>query len=494
MTPPWSIYRARSTDIEANDDRVADVRGGSIENAWLLSLWCHAPVVMAIRVCSFCGLREDEVETLVEGPRRTAICAVCVDLAADLVKERLTPAGGDLILDNIGTLATNDPRFAGVLGIVTDAAVAIRRGRIAWSGPSERIPQGLDALARLDCEGRTVLPGLIDAHTHLLFAGERSREFSLRMVGIPETEAALRAGGAESTVAATHSLDADEFADVLSARLERMLENGTTTVEASAGYCIDYDAELDLLEIAGMVHRRQPVDLVRTFDIVDLPLLPADRPETLQHLVESVFPEIGDIADAVRVSCGKDSLLVFEAHQLLQAAAALGLRTRIHSGPAAPGELQQLALDSGARVIDHCANMDHARAVALGEAGAAAVVTPTTVLANREENPNLHQLVDAGVPIALGTDCSPAPLMVESLPLAISLAVLEMGLTPDQAVWSATRGSAMALDLRDKGWIGHGAIADLLILDADSPSHIAYRPGSDVVWKVFKQGVPVVSR
>ena len=449
---------------------------------------------MALRVCSFCGTREDEVGTLVEGPRRAAICDGCVVLAADLVKERSTPAGGDLILDNVGTLATNDPRFAGVLGVLTEAAVAIRKGRIAWAGPSERMPQGLDTLPRLDCGGRTVLPGLIDAHTHMLFAGERSKEFSLRMVGVSDAEAAMRSGGAESTAKSTQALATDEFADLISARLERMLEFGTTTVEASAGYSTDVEDELDLLEVAGLVARRQPVDLVRTFDITDLPLIPADRPLILEHLTGTTIPGVVELVDAVRISCGKDSMSTYEAHALLRAASDAGIRTRIHSGPSTPGDIHQLAIDSGAAVVDHCGYVDGPRASAMGERGTVAVVTPTTALVGREEIPNLQEMISLGIPIAIGTDCSPAPVMVESLPLAISLAVMEMGLTPDQAVWSATRGSAIALDLNDKGWIGYGAVADLLILDAESPTHLAYRPGSDVVWRVLKQGVPVVSR
>lgn len=447
---------------------------------------------MAIRVCSFCGLREDEVETLVEGARRTAICDACVELAAALVEERTTPAGGDLILDNIGMLATNDPRFAGVLGVITDAAVAIRKGRIAWAGPSERIPQGLDTLPRLDCDGRAVIPGLIDAHTHMLFAGERSNEFALRMVGIPEAEAAMRSGGQAATHTTTHGLDVDDFANVIVSRLDRMLGLGTTTVEASAGYSIDYEAELELLEVARLVGRRQPVDVIRTFDVVDLPSVPAERPETLHHLVGDVLPGMTAGADAVRVHAGKDSMSAYEAHDLLTAAERLGFRTRIHTGMAAPGELPQLALDAGAHVIDHCGFVDDDRATVMGTTGTAAVIAPTTWMANREELPNLQTLVAAGVPVALGTDCSPAPVMVENLPLAMSIAVIEMGLTPDQAVWSATRGSAIALDLRDKGWIGYGAMADLVVLDADSATHLTYRPGSDVIWKVFKQGVPVV--
>ena len=447
-----------------------------------------------MRVCSFCGLREDEVATLVEGPRRTAICDDCVELASELVKERLTPTGGELVLDNIGVLATNDPRFAGVLGVLTDAAVAIRKGRIAWSGPSERLPQGLDTLPRLDCEGRAVLPGLIDAHTHMLFAGERSREFALRMVGISAAEAAMRAGGPEATAAATQALDADEFADLIEARLDRMLEQGVTTVEASAGYSTDYADELDLQVIAGMVHRRQPVDLVRTFDVIDLPLVPAERPPAIVSLAEETLPAAAEIVDAARVWAGKLTVSVYEAHELLRAAAAVGLRTRVHAEESLSGEVHQLAIDAEAAAIDHCGPADPARIAAMADAGVSAVLTPISALASRRDLPDVQELISHGVSVALGTDCSPSPVMSESLPLAISLAVLELGMTPDQAVWSATRGSAVALALNDRGFVGYGALADLVILDADSPTHLAYRPGDDVIWKVFKQGVPVVSR
>jgi imidazolonepropionase len=448
---------------------------------------------MTVRVCSFCGTRDDEAGALIEAPGKVAICSACVALASDLVKERTTPAA-DMVLDNIGVLATNDPRFAGVLGVVTNAAVAIKRGRIAWSGPSERLPQGLDALPRLDCEGRVVMPGLVDAHTHLLFAGERIREFSLRMVGISEAEAVVRGGGPAATASATQELEADDFAELIIERLGRMLEFGTTTVEASAGYTTAHDDELDLLEIAGMINKRQPVDLVRTFDVTDLPLLPTERTEMIRTLVSGAFGRAAGIVDAIRVSCGKETLAPHEAKILLEVAAQANVRTRIHAGPAASGEISQLAVDAGVDVIDHCGEVDRTRVDALLKAGTLIVVTPTTLLANRDPVPPVQELIAAGVAVAIGTDASPAPLLVESLPLAISMAVLEMGFSPDQAVWSATRGGAIALGLSDRGWIGHGAIADLLILDAPSPAHLAYRPGTDLVWRVFKQGVPVVSR
>ena len=446
---------------------------------------------MTVRVCSFCRTRDDEAGVLIEAPGGVAICGACVSLAGDLVKERTTPAA-EMVLDNIGMLATNDPRFAGVLGVVTNAAVAIKRGRIAWSGPLERLPQGLDTLPRLDCGGRAVLPGLVDAHTHLLFAGERSHEFSLRMVGISDVEAVVRGGGPAATAKATGELDVDDFADVITARLGRMLEFGTTTVEASAGYSTAYDDELDLLEVAGMVHARQPVDLVRTFDVTDLPLLPSERPEAIEQLMSNAFVRAADVADAIRVACGKDSLALHEARTLLDAASSKNVRTRIHAGASVSGEIQQLAIDARVAVIDHCGEVDDLRVEGMAGAGTSVVITPISLIANRTHTGPIQDLISSGVAVALGTDCSPSPVMVESMPLSISMAVLELGFTSDQAVWSATRGSAIALGLTDRGWIGPGAIADLLILDAPSPAHLAYRPGADLVWKVFKQGVPVV--
>ena len=444
-------------------------------------------------ICTFCGTREEDVQALIVGSPTAAICDRCVELASDMVKERLTPVG-NMVLDNIGQLATNNPRFPGILGIVTDAVVAIRQGRVIWAGPAERLPQGLDPLPRLDCGGRAVIPGLVDAHTHMLFGGDRSEEFALRAAGIPEVEATVRGGGPAWTARTTRMMEDDDFADLINGRLSRMLEFGTTSAEAAAGYSTNHQDELNLLEVAGMVNQTHPLDLVATFDVSRLPAIPPDREEDLQMLVDKTLPEVADLGYAIRISYGKNSLTADEAHLLLSTATALGTRTRLHCEDTTSGEAYRPALDAGATVIDHCGNVDRETVRELGARGTVVVITPTTSLASRAFMPPLRELVRSGVPVALGTDCRPIPVLVESLPLAIALAVVEMGLTPDQAVWSATRGGAIALGLPDRGWIGHGALADLVVLDAPSPTYLSYRSGTNLVWKVLKSGTVVVSR
>jgi imidazolonepropionase len=444
-------------------------------------------------ICSFCAAREEDAQAIVAGAPGAAICDRCVELAAVMVKERLTPVG-DMVLDNIGTLATNDARFPGTLGLVSDAVVATRRGRVVWAGPAERIPQGLDPLPRLDCGGRAVIPGMIDAHTHMLFAGDRSEEFALRAAGVPPTEAAARVGGPPKTALATRMMELDDFEELVGKRLDRMLEAGTTTAEAAAGYTTDHQDELDLLEVAGAVNDNHPLDLVGTFDVSRLPLIPTEREKDLSRLQQGVIPEVAGLGYTIRIAYGRDSLTLDESRLLLSTVSSLGSRTRLHCEDTASGEPYRLALEAGATVVDHCGNLDRHLARQLGDEGIAVVATPITTLAERGFRPRLRDLIRAGVPVALGTDCSPAPVLAESLTLAISLAVLEMGLTPDQAVWSATRGGAIALGLPDRGWIGYGSTADLVVLDAPNPTYLSYRPGAELVWKVIKNGTVVASR
>lgn len=448
---------------------------------------------MRSRTCTFCGAREQRVTALVAGPGKAVICDQCVELASGLVNERLTPTG-DMVLDNIGRLATNNPRFQGMLGIVTEAVLAVRRGRVAWAGPAERLPSGLEGLPRIDCGGRTVMPGLIDAHTHLLFGGERSREFALLAAGASEAKAALQGGGSAATARATQSLDVNEFADQVSGRLHRMLESGTTAAEASAGFSANHQDEMNLLQVAEMIQQRQPVDLLPTFNLSVFPSLSSERERTIARLTAAVLPAAARKNYSLRVSYGGRFPTYEEGRDLLEKGAALGIKTRVHREGQAMGQAHELALDVNALVVDHCDAVDARTAAAMGRMGIAVVITPVTALARREEVPAIQELIASGVPVAIGTDCGPAPVMNESLPLAVSLAVLEMGLTPDQAIWSATRGSAIALGLENQGWIGPGAAADLLILDAPHPDHLAYRPGSDLVWKVLKAGSVVVSR
>lgn len=424
------------------------------------------------------------------GEAGAAICDACVDLAVDLVRERTTPIG-DMVLDNIGALATNTPRFPGLLGLVTDAALAIRNGRVVWAGPAERTPQGLRSLARLDCGGRAVLPGLVDAHTHLAFAGDRSEEFVLRSTGMSGARAA-RSGGA-TTARLNHRADAAAIADIIGWRLNRMLDFGVTTVEASAGYSNDYERELALIGTVVEAGRHHVVDLVPTFDVLGLPVTASDRSRTLGEVAELHLPRAARLGAAVRLSLGTEALTTEEARRLIGVAACLGTRTRIHHRGQTP-DAYKLALEASVPVVDHAGYPDRDQAEQMAEMGISVVITPTAALGARRSPASLRRLMERGVRLGLGTDCSPAPVMVESLPLAITLAVTEMGLTSDQAIWAATMGSAQALGMGDRGWLGSGAVADLVVLDAPSPTHLPYRPGTNLVWKVLKAGEVVVSK
>lgn len=442
-------------------------------------------------MCSFCGARAEDAGNLILGEAGAAICDACVDLAVDLVREQATPVG-DMVLDNIGALATNNPRFPGVLGLVTDAAVAIRNGRVVWAGPSERTPQGLRSLPSLDCGGRAVLPGLVDAHTHLVFAGDRSEEFVVRSTGMHGARAVARSGGA-ATARLNHLANASGIADLIGRRLDRMLDSGVTTVEASAGYSNEYERELALMETVVDAGRHHVVDLVPTFDVPGLPLTASDRSRALAEVAEQHLPRAARLGAAVRVSLGTDALTAEEAGHLIGVAADLGTRTRIHHRGQTP-EVYRLALEASVPVVDHAGYPDRDQAEQMAERGISVVITPTAVLGARRSPASLRRLMERGVAVGLGTDCSPAPVMVESLPLAITLAVTEMGLTSDQAIWAATMGSARAMGMGDRGWLGRGAMADLVVLDAPSPTHLPYRPGTNLVWKVLKAGEVVVSR
>ena len=443
-------------------------------------------------ICSFCGTREDAAQALVAGAPGAAICDRCIEIASGMVKERLTPVG-DMVLTNIGQLATNDPRFPGLLGLVTDAVVAIRKGRVIWAGPAERMPQGLKSLPKLDCGGRAVIPGMIDAHTHLLFVGDRSKEFAMRAAGVPEAEAISRGGGPARTARANRMTEPEDLVHAIGARLTRMLESGTTVAEAAAGYSINHRDELELLRVAENVNRSHQVDLVATFDVSKLPVIPPDRSDYLQTLVDEILPEVCSLGYTVRIAHGRRSLEGEETRLLLTSASSLGARIRLHCEDTSSGEAYRMALETKTAVIDHYGNVDRQKAREMGEMGMSVVVTPITHLAGRSYVPGLRDLVRAGVTVALGTDCQPFPVLVESMPLAVAVAVLEMGLTPDQAVWSATRGGAVALGLYGSGYVAHGAPADLVILDAPSPSYLSYRPGTNLIWKVLKNGELVVS-
>jgi imidazolonepropionase len=403
----------------------------------------------------------------------------------------------NLLLRGIGELVTNDPAREGLLGTVHDAAVAICGGKVAWAGGLHDLPDEYFDLPDLDCGGRAVLPGFVDSHTHLVFAGERGDEFARRLDG-ESYEAILESGGGiQATVAATrravHEGGADFLVESSQSRLERMLAHGTTTVEIKSGYGLDVITERSMLEAAEALGRHSPVDVVATAlpaHVVPLEFT-ADRNGYLRLVEEEMLPELAPLARFCDVFCDRGAFSVEEARRVLEAAKRHGLRPRLHAEQLAMTGGARLAAEVGAVSADHLDHIDAEGVAALAASGTIATLLPAASFSLGTSQAPARMLRDNGVTVALATDCNPGTSYVESMQFVIAVAALEMGLSPAEAVWAATRGGALALEESRKGWIGPGAAADLVVLDAPSHVHIPYRPGANLAWQVIKDGVVV---
>jgi imidazolonepropionase len=397
-----------------------------------------------------------------------------------------------LLLTNIAQLVTNASGVPGDLGVLRDAAVALDGERIVWVGPAAELPESHRDHDTIDCEGRAVVPGFVDSHTHAVFAGDRSEEFARRLRGESYEEILAAGGGIHSTVAATRAASADPLVDDAVARLGRMLRSGTTTTEVKSGYGLTTTDEKRILEVAVEAGRRSPVDVIPTFLGAHVPDRGFDRAEYVDLVVDEMLPACAPLAEWCDVFCDRGAFSVDDARRILTAAAGHGLGTRLHAEQLVHTGAAALAAELGAASADHLDHVTAEDAALLKGAGVVATLLPAASFSMRAPQAPGRMLWDAGVTVALATDCNPGTSNVESMPLVIALACLEMGLTPEEAVWAATRGGARALRLEDRGHVTPGALADLAILDAPSYAHIPYRPGSDLVWKVVKGGVVVL--
>lgn len=400
----------------------------------------------------------------------------------------------ELVLRDIGELTTNQPGGDDLLGRVSNAAVAIRDGRVAWLGAESDLPSKWHGLPSLDMEGRAVLPGFVDPHTHLVFAGDRADEFALRLSGANYADILAKGGGILRTMTATRAATQDQLVSSALTRVDRMLAAGTTTVEIKSGYGLDTPTERRMLEAAAAVAANRPIDVVTTF--LGAHALPPeflnDRAGYLHLMVEEAIPACAPLAQYCDVFCDPNAFSPQEARLVLEAGLRFGLRPRLHAEQLGAGGGAKLAAELGAISADHLDYASAEDAQALAEAGTVAVILPGTRFTMGGPPPPVHILLEAGVTLALGTDCNPGTSYLESMQMVITLAVLDLGLSLEQAVWSATRGGALALELPDKGRIRPGAVADLVVLDAPSVVHLAYRPGANLTWMVLKDGVRVV--
>lgn len=431
---------------------------------------------------------------LVAGPGRVAICDECVALAHDVALPAAIPPTGDLLLSGIAELVTNDARRGGLLGIVNNAAVAIREGKVTWTGPEAEMPRRYRDLPELICRDRAVMPGFVDAHTHLVFAGHRAAEFSRRLGGATYRELQAEGGGINATVRATRAATPAELLAGATERAGFMLEHGTTTVEIKSGYGLETRAEIACLEVARQVGRQLPIDVVPTF--LGAHVVPpefGDDPEGYMTLLEQeMLPVVARLASYCDVFCEDGAFSPAQARRILSAASRYGLKPRIHANQLGPSGGVEVAAELGAVSADHLEHVDQAGAEMLKAAGVVAVLCPTVSWSMRLPQAPGPMLWDQGVKVALASDCNPGTSYIASMQLVIAVACLDMGLSLEQAVWSATRGGALALEEPAKGQIAPGATADLVVLGADSYRHLAYRPDQNLVETVVKSGGVVV--
>ncbi|HEX3299179.1 MAG TPA: imidazolonepropionase [Actinomycetota bacterium] len=383
-----------------------------------------------------------------------------------------------MLVEHIGELVTNDPAHEGPLGIIHDAAVAIDGDRIAWVGEQGAAPDGV-AGPVVDADGGAALPGFVDSHTHLVFAGDRTAEFDARMRG-----ERYATGGIKTTVAATRAASDDELRANARRLREEALRTGTTHVEIKSGYGLDVDDEARLLTIAGELTD----DVTFLGGHVVAPEY-AGEPDDYVDLVRgAMLDACAPLARWADVFCEKGAFDEDQSRAILTAAKDKGLGLRIHANQLEPGPGARLAAELGAASADHLTHLGPGDAEALASAGVVATLVPVADLSTRSPWPDARALLDAGATVALATDCNPGTSFTTNMPVVIALAVTAMRMTPAEAVWSATAGSARALQRVDVGTLQQGARADLAILDAPSHVHLAYRPGVPIVRTVISAG------
>jgi len=385
------------------------------------------------------------------------------------------------VITNIATLITNDPSLSGTdpLGTVRNAAVVIEGDRVVWTGGASKAPATDN---RVDADGRAVIPGFVDSHSHLVFAGDRTEEFHARMSGRP-----YGAGGIRTTVAATRAATDAELEANLTRYLREALRQGTTTFETKSGYGLTVEDEARALRIAA-AH----TDEVTFLGAHVVPPELADDPAAYVALVT------GEMLDAcapharwIDVFCEKGAFDGDQARAILTAGRAKGLHPRVHANQLTYGPGVRLAVELDAASADHCTHLTDADVDALAHGDTVATLLPGAEFSTRAQWPDARRLLDAGVTVALSTDCNPGSSFTSSMPFCVALAVRDMGMTPDEALWSATAGGARALRREDVGRLAPGAYADLAVLDAPSHVHLAYRPGVPLVTEVWRRGVRV---
>jgi imidazolonepropionase len=383
---------------------------------------------------------------------------------------------GTTVVTGIGELVTNDDE----LGVLAGAAMVLDGDRIAWVGPSACAPE---ADRQVDVEGRAVLPGWVDSHTHLVFAGDRGGEFAARMAGTPYS-----AGGIMTTVRATRAAGEEELRATVRRLVDEAARQGTTCLETKTGYGLTVADEVRAARVAA--------GCVDEVTFLGAHVVPAGV-----GVDEYVALVCGEMLDAVApfvrwvdVFCERGAFDEDASRAVLQAGVARGLTPRVHGNQLGHGPGARLAVELGAASVDHCCYLTPANVDALAGSSTVATLLPACDLSTRGPLPDARALLDAGATVALATNCNPGSSYTTSMAFCVATAVLQLHMTVAEAVRAATLGGAAALRRPDVGVLRPGARADLHVLDAPSAAHLAYRPGVPLTWAVWRAGHPVPAR
>ena len=383
------------------------------------------------------------------------------------------------LVDNIGLLITNDPSVDGtILGLLPAAAFMVEDGFVTWVGQAQEASR-TDVVNRINAHGRCVIPGFVDSHTHLVFAGDRSEEFRARMQG-----ESYSAGGINSTVELTRQASSGQLLQSARRLIAEANDSGTTTIECKSGYGLTVIDEARSLLVAKQLtdettfmgahvvpreFKDSPADYV---DLVCGPMLEAARP----------------YAKWIDVFCDKGAFTADQTRKILRAGIESGLWPRLHANQFEPGEGVQIGVEVNAASVDHLTYVSDADINSLADSNTVATLLPAAEFSTRSRYPDARRFFEAGVTVALASDCNPGSAYTTNMPFVIALAVRDLFFSPEQAIWSATKGGAKALRRNDVGHLGPGARADFSILSTPSYIHLAYRPGVPLIDEVWRHG------
>jgi imidazolonepropionase len=382
-----------------------------------------------------------------------------------------------ILVKNIGLLVTNNPSLGSTqLGILKNAALLAENGQITWVGDSQSAPTAQNVI---DADGKCVIPGFVDSHTHLIFAGDRSNEFSARMAG-----QSYAAGGIADTVTKTRAATDDDLLANANRLMHESLHSGTTTIEIKSGYGLTVIDEERSLKIAKQ--------LTPETTFLGAHVVPSEFKAKSNDYVDLVCGQMLNQAKPyakwIDVFCDRGAFTREQGRKILTAGIAAGLKPRIHANQLEQGDAVALAVELGCASVDHLTYFNQSDIEKLANSKTVATLLPGAEFSTRSKYPDARKLIDAGITVAIASDCNPGSSYTTSMPLMIALAVREMFFTPEQALWSATKGGALALQREDVGHLSIGAKADFVILRESSYIHLAYRPGVNLVEQVFLHG------